>query len=113
MDKNQGVGILYNNQSKTNNNWLKIRLEGQMSNRDAYGSKVKITLGQRSLVKPLVSGEGYFSSNANELHFGLGKADKVDKLEVKWPNGIIQTFANVRGNQTILIVEGKNEYQTL
>ena len=110
-DKNQGVGVLYKNESKTNNNWLKVRLEGWTSNRDAYGSRVKLTLGRRSLVRALVSGEGYFSSNAKELHFGLGKADKVDRLEIKWPTGIIQTFANVGSNQTILIVEGKDTYQ--
>ncbi len=110
-DRNRGVGVLYHNESRTNNHWLKVRLEGRRSNRDGYGSKVKVKAGTRSQIRELVSAEGYFSSNAKELHFGLGKADKVDLLEIRWPSGITQTFKNVRPNQTILIVEGKKHYE--
>ncbi len=111
QDKNQGVGVLYHNESKTINNWLKVRLEGRKSNRDAYGSKVKARLGSSSQIRELVSGIGYFSSNAKEIHFGLGRAEKVDLLEVRWPSGITQTFKDVRANQTISIVEGKKRYE--
>ena len=110
-DRNQGVGVLYRNKSRTNHNWLKVRLEGRESNRDAFGSKVKISAGGHSQVQQLISGAGYFSSNAKELHFGLGKAQTIDQIEVRWPSGASQTFENVKPNQTILIVEGNERYK--
>ena len=112
-DSNRGVGVLYHNESTADNNWLKVRLEGRKSNRDAYGSKVKATVGDKSQSRQLVSGIGYFSANANELHFGLGKADKIDLVEVRWPSGSTQTFKDVLPNQTILIIEGKKRYEKL
>ncbi|MFQ5605861.1 MAG: CRTAC1 family protein [bacterium] len=108
-DKAKGVGILYRNESKTKNNWLKVRLEGTKSNRDAYGTKVIVTAGDITLAQPLVSGTGYFSANAKELYFGLGKSKKVDQIEIIWPNGMTQSFNDVKGNQTILIIEGQEQ----
>lgn len=110
-DRNQGVGVLYHGESTSRNNWLKVRLVGTKSNRDAYGAKVTIAVGAQSQIRQLVSGEGYFSANAKELHFGLGQAAAVDRLEVRWPGGMRETFRNVKGNQSILIVEGSERYE--
>lgn len=113
-DKAKGVGVLYHNESKTKNNWLKVRLEGTKSNRDAYGAKVKVKAADLSLVQTLVSGTGYFSANAKELYFGIGTNDWVDEIEVKWPSGETQTFKKIKPNQTIYMVErGKLHENTL
>ena len=110
-DKYQGVGVLYHNESKTKNSWLKVRLEGRTSNRDAYGAKVKATAGDLVLVQPLISGNGYFSTNAKELYFGLGKGRWIDELQVTWPTGKIQSFRKIKPNQTVYIVEGGDLYE--
>ena len=112
-DKTQGVGVLYHNESKTKNRWLKVRLEGTKSNRDAYGTEVKVTAGDLVLIQPLISGTGYFSANAKELYFGLGKSRKIYRLEIKWPSGRTQTFADIKSDQTILVIEGKADYEIL
>ena len=112
-DEDQGVGVLYHNESKTKNRWLKVRLEGTKSNRDAYGAEVTVTAGDLVLIQPLISGTSYFSTNAKELYFGIGMSTKADRLEIKWPSGIIQTFNNIENNQTVLIIEGKESFQVL
>ena len=111
FDPNQGKGILFHNDTKNNNNWLKVRLEGTKSNRDGLGSKVKIKSGAFTDEKALVSGEGYFSSSAKEIYFGLGETTSIDKLTVLWPSGHDDIFENIKANQTVYIVEGKQLYQ--
>ena len=111
FDPNQGKGILFHNDTKNNNNWLKVRLEGTKSNRDGLGSKVKIKSGAFTDEKALVSGEGYFSSSAKEIYFGLGKTTSIDKLTVLWPSGHDDIFENIKANQTVYIIEGKQLYQ--
>ena len=90
-----------------------MRLEGTKSNRDAYGAEVTATAGDLVLIQPLISGTSYFSTNARELYFGIGMSDKIDRLEIKWPSGIIQTFENIENNQTVLVIEGKENFQVL
>jgi hypothetical protein len=53
------------------------------------------------------SGGGYFSQNDLRIHFGLGKADYVDLLEVHWPSGQIDTLKNIKPNQLIFVKEGE------
>lgn len=104
-------GVLLRNRSNNGNHWLKVRLRGTKSNRDGYGTKVKITAGSRAQIRELVSGGGYFSANAKELYFGVGKAQKIDRLEVKWPSAATQAFTDITVDQTILLIEGKRTYE--
>ena len=90
-----------------------MRLEGTKSNRDAYRAEVTATAGDLVLIQPLISGTSYFSTNARELYFGIGMSDKIDRLEIKWPSGIIQPFENIENNQTVLVIEGKENFQVL
>ena len=110
LDPNQGRGVLLQNQSETNNNWIKIRLEGIKSNRDAYGSAVSIISNKIKQKQFLISGEGYFSSHAKELYFGIGQSNIIENVEIKWPNGLIQEFKDISPNQTIHFTEGKESY---
>ena len=110
FDPNQGRGILFQNQSKTKNNWIKIRLEGNQSNRDAFGTAVSLISNKIKQKQFLISGEGYFSSHAKELYFGLGQSNMIENIQIKWPNGLIQTFKDILPNQTIHLTEGEEFY---
>ena len=110
FDENQGKGILFQNKTETKNNWLKIRLEGVDSNRDAYGTMINVQTKKGTYRQSLVSGQGYFSNNAKELCFGLGKINTIDLIEIKWPSGLKQVFKNINPNQTLYITEGKKSY---
>jgi hypothetical protein len=111
FDPNQGKGILFHNETKGDNNWIKVRLEGTKSNRDGFGSTVSITVGTIKQKQALVSGQGYFSSHAKEIYFGLGSIKSIDKIEVSWPSGMDQTFENIPANQTVYILEGETLHQ--
>jgi hypothetical protein len=75
------------------------------SNRDAFGTKLTLVAGDTTQIREHVSGEGYFSSNAQEVHFGLGKTEQIESLTITWPNGNAQTIANIQPNQTLTLVE--------
>jgi hypothetical protein len=106
-DESDRTGILFHNESGSEpNNWLKVRLEGRKSNRDAYGTTVKVTSGKTVQVQSLISGPGYFSAHAKELYFGLSQNKRVDKIEVTWPTGKVEVFKKIKPNQTVYIVEG-------
>ena len=59
------------------------------------------------------SGGGYFSQNDLRIHFGLGKADKVDSLEIRWPSGQIDTVKDIKANQVIYVKEGSGIARTM
>jgi hypothetical protein len=88
------------------NNWLKVRLEGTESNRDAIGSKIEIWRGGNYWYRETYCGEGYLSQNSRWEHFGLGSATEVDSVTIHWPNGLVETWQETEANQNILLTEG-------
>ena len=87
--------------------WITLTLAGTRSNRDAIGARVTAKVGDRTQTAEVRSGGSYLSHNDMRIHFGLGDAPKVDRLEVRWPSGAVETFENVKGNTFWQITEGK------
>ncbi|MDN5204310.1 FG-GAP-like repeat-containing protein [Fulvivirgaceae bacterium BMA10] len=96
--------LLYRNLNETGN-WLKLKLEGVQSNRDAYGAFIKVTADGRTFIREQTGGGSYMSHNSKTIHVGLGDYDSVEKLEVHWPNGAIDSYENLEVNTTYLAVE--------
>jgi hypothetical protein len=90
------------------NNWLKIKLRGKKSNRDAVGAKIKLTTGGEMQTRQLESGGSFLSQNSLWQTFGLGKSESVDEVEIKWPSGIVQTLKDIAANQIVTIEEQMN-----
>ena len=91
--------------------WLAVRLAAdapKKNPKDAIGSVVYLTTGKVRQRQDVVSGAVYCSQNDLVLHFGLGAATKVDKLEVQWPDGTTETFSVPAIDKTITIVQGKS-----
>ncbi|HBY92902.1 MAG TPA: hypothetical protein DEP84_02895 [Chloroflexi bacterium] len=103
-----GPTALYRNESHRNN-WLVIKLEGTSSNRDAIGAKVRVSAAGITQLRELRSGEHHGSASEIGAFFGLGQSRNVDRLEILWPSGLVQTFANVSVNQRLHIVEGDTD----
>ncbi|HKV77327.1 MAG TPA: CRTAC1 family protein [Candidatus Sulfotelmatobacter sp.] len=105
--------------SKLANNWIKVRTIGTKSNRSGIGARLACVSQAPGETKPhrqideVRSGGGYFSQNDLRVHFGLGKAEKVDLLEVRWPSGQIDTIKNVKPNQLIYVKEGEGIARTV
>jgi hypothetical protein len=95
------------NESPRQGNFLKVYLEGRAPNRDAVGARVTAQVGPNSFIRTTAGGGSYISANDRQVHFGLGPAAKVDRLEVRWPSGRVETRQNLAANTTIEWVEGK------
>jgi hypothetical protein len=106
MCLSSGPHLLYQNNGNVNN-WLKIKLIGSMSNRDAMGAKVTLQAGGQRQFREMNGGGGgqFYSQGSGPLHFGLGVVDRTESVTIKWPSGIIQTLENIVSNQSITVVE--------
>lgn len=93
--------------STTNNSWLTVKVIGTKSNRSGIGARIKCEIeGHHAQMDEVRSGGSYYSQNDLRVHFGLGKATSVKKLEVQWPSGMVETFKDVATNQILTIQEG-------
>jgi hypothetical protein len=93
-------------------NYLNVRLAGTRSNRDAIGARVTLFHGDKQQMREVTAGSG-FGSLPYEQHFGLGKLDKVDALEIRWPSGLRQRVEGLPINDTIRITEGQPEWEAV
>ena len=92
--------------SKNQNNWITIKTIGVKSNRDGIGARIKCITGEASQIDEVRSGGSYYSQNDLRVHFGLGKAKKVNALEIKWPSGQSDVLNDIPANQFIVVKEG-------
>ena len=92
---------LWENTSPGRNNWVLFKLEGRKSNRDGIGTQIR--LADQYIMK--TTAIGYASSSDYGVHFGLGKADKLDKVELRWPSGTVQVLRDITANQVVHVKE--------
>jgi hypothetical protein len=97
---------LLRNDTRSKNNWLKIKCIGTKSNRTAIGARVRVVTGKHSQMNEVMSGSSFMSQNDFRLHFGLGPAAQADLVEVRWPLGSVESFKNVASNQLLVLQEG-------
>ncbi|MDX1314708.1 MAG: CRTAC1 family protein [Eudoraea sp.] len=97
---------LWENQSTTTGNWLKVKLEGTTSNRMGVGSFIKVKVGDNRYYEYTASGEGYIAQNSAAEFFGIGDATTIDYIQVRWLSGQTDRIENIAANQTVTIVEG-------
>jgi len=104
---NQGAPfVLYKNYPSHKNHWIGLRLTGQgKNNRDAIGTRVTITIGNRHYVKWVDPGSGFASQSDRRLIFGLGSHAKVDAIEVRWPDGHVELLPSLPINHYHNITE--------
>ncbi len=94
------------NETSNGNHWIEIRLRGVKTNRDGVGAHVKVFAGDLVLIDEVHSGRGYQSQYGMRIHFGLGKHDRVDRIEVHWIGGGVDVLENVSVDQLLTITEG-------
>ncbi len=88
------------------NNFLTVDLIRRPGNRSALGAQVRVVAGDLVQVAERRSGGSYLSQNDTRLHFGLEKRGGADRIEVRWPDGTVQTIADVPANRFIAITQG-------
>lgn len=101
---------LLRNVTKQAGHWLTLRLVGDVSKKspkDATGAIAYLTIGKVRRRADVFSGASFGSQNDSRLHFGLGTSRRVDKLEVKWPGGGLESFEVPGVNRVLTLVEGR------
>lgn len=93
--------------SPTNNHWITLKLKGTKSNRSAIGARVRCVTGAHQQIDEVRSGGGFYSQNDLRVHFGLGKAERIDALEIHWPSGHTDRLTDVPVNRILTIREGQ------
>jgi hypothetical protein len=100
--------VLLRNVVKNSNHWLTLKMVGgTKSPRDAIGTKVFVTAGGVRQRGDVFSGGSYASSSDPRLHFGLGAAGKVDKVEIHWPSGAKEEIRVPAVDRIFTVVQGK------
>ena len=97
--------MLYELGSK--NHWLQVRLRGVKGNRDGVGARVKVVTGDLTQIDEVHSGRSYQSHFGMRLSFGLGKRERVDRVEVHWIGGGTDVLEDVPADQLLTITEGR------
>jgi hypothetical protein len=115
IDNDGAVEVLVNNQgerpsllrleSKPPGNWVLLRLVGTRSNRSAIGARVRLTAGGTTQTEEVRSGSGYISQSDLRLHFGLGSATVIDKVEILWPSGLREGKTGLEVNRIHTLAE--------
>lgn len=106
MNMNEPPSLL-RNEYAGKNHWLKVKLIGTKSNRTALGARVIVFLGGRGQAQSVMSQTSYYSHDDLRLHFGLGTTATVERVQIYWPSGEVQTLTSVRADQLITVREGR------
>jgi hypothetical protein len=86
-------------------NWLVVRLRARDGNTQALGALVEARLGERTLLREIRTSAGFQAAGPAEAHFGLGAADEVDELVVRWPSGQVTRHPDVAARQVLILQE--------
>ena len=105
MNMNEPPSLLRND-VRTGNHWLNLKLVGTKSNRSAIGASVRVTAGGRRRRRDVLSQSSFYSQSDLRLHFGLGKAERADRIEIRWPSGLVETLDDVKVDQMLVLREG-------
>jgi enediyne biosynthesis protein E4 len=105
--------MILRNDGGNRNNWITLELRGARGNRLALGARVKVVAGKFAQVDEVRSGGSYLSQNDLRLHFGLGKAERVDRVEIRWPSGKTETLQNLAARSFYSVKEGEGVVPSL
>jgi hypothetical protein len=101
-----GAPSILHNPGTRGNHWVSFELAGTKSNRLALGARITITAGGMTQTDEVHSGGSYLSQNDLRVHFGLGKATRIDAVEVRWPSGAIEKLGNLAPDRFYAVLEG-------
>ncbi|HEY2014843.1 MAG TPA: CRTAC1 family protein [Bryobacteraceae bacterium] len=102
----EGEPLVLRTEGGPRNHWISFELAGTKGNRQALNARMKVTAGDLVQVDEVRSGGSYLSQNDLRLHFGLGDRRRADSVQVTWPSGATETFANLDPDRFYCVKEG-------
>ncbi|MCH7412735.1 VCBS repeat-containing protein [Belliella sp. R4-6] len=106
------VAIIYKNRSREffpQNNFLQIKLEGKLGNTSAIGTQIRLKSGDKIFYQEHMPNRGFQSSVDPKITFGLGNVDKLDEIQVRWPDGKVSILKEITANQLLTLTWGNAE----
>lgn len=100
------VGLFLNRMEQGNR--LALELVGRRSNRRGIGARIIATAGGRQIVRDVFPANGFRGTSPADVSLGVGTAEKVDRLQIRWPSGIEQTLENIATGRRLTIEEEVN-----
>jgi enediyne biosynthesis protein E4 len=102
-----GAPMLLRNHGVPGRHWVSFELDGTKSNRLALNARITLVAGGMTQTDEVHSGGSYLSQNDLRIHFGLGSATKIDKVEIHWPSGLTETLKDLDADKYYNVLEGK------
>jgi len=102
-----GKPMILRNHGIRGRHWVSFELAGTKSNRLAIGARTKIVAGGMTQPEEIHSGGSYLSQNDMRVHFGLGSASKIDKVEIRWPSGTVDLLKDLVADRFYAVSEGR------
>jgi hypothetical protein len=102
-----GPPMILRNRGIPGRHWISFELAGTKSNRLAIGARIKLVSSGMTQTEELHSGGSYLSQNDMRIHFGLGSAEKVDSVEIRWPSGKVETIKDLVADKFYSVLEGE------
>ena len=99
--------MILKNEGDKSNHWITLELGAKQGNPLAIGARIKITTGKVVQTEEIRSGGSYLSQNDLRVHFGLGKATKIDEIEIRWNSGKVEMIKDVAADKFYGVLEGE------
>lgn len=101
---------IYRNRVREDHNWISFNLEGTISNHSAIGATIRLIWDEdgRQVIKEVSGGDAFSSQSQRAVHFGLKQKESVDRVEIRWPSGSVQTIENPEINNIHTIAEPRD-----
>jgi hypothetical protein len=116
LDNDGDIDVVVNNvhaapdlfrlDSPAGRHWLTLALVGTRSNRSAIGARVRLVIGETVQIDEVRGGGSYYAQNDRRVHFGIGRATRVDRVEVRWPNGLEEHWTSPEIDRITTLTEG-------
>jgi len=94
---------LFRNDQQLGHHWLRVRLVGRLPNRDAIGAWVELSAGGQSQLRQVMPTRSFMSQVELPITFGLGPVAQIEHLEIRWPDGSIQTLTEIQADTTLIV----------
>ena len=105
VTSNNGPAWVLLNETSMSNHWITLNLVGTKSNRDGIGAQLRISAPAGEQFATVTTASSYESSSDKRVHFGLGTADSVREIEIRWPSGIRQMMKDMKADQIMTVTE--------
>ena len=100
-----GPLVLYRNEVEQGNAWIAFELRGIRSNTSAIGAEVRVYWGGRQQLQVVTAGASFAAQSQRRRHFGLGAATEIERVEIRWPGGTVQTLERPEINRVHTVTE--------